>query len=441
MGIVKAYDIRGIYPAEIDVYVSNKVGKAIVALTGAKNVLIGYDMRTSSPALEYAMKYGIISHGADAFIAGLCSTPEFYWLLATGKYDAGVMITASHNPKEYNGFKICRKGAVPVSYETGLSELEKMLVHPVDGKGIGRFLSLNLDNAAHYAAFVSQHIPLSHGRRVVFDAGNGMGGHTMPSLLQHYPMIDATPLFFQLDGTFPNHEANPIKEENLVVLKKTVLDRKADMGVAFDGDADRGGFVDENGMFVPADLILCLIATDYLAKYPGAPIVYDVRSTKAVGEAIAGAGGVPVVWKGGHSRIKHKMLEVGAPLGGEKSGHFFFREFFSADSPDLAWLNVLRIMEEQKKPLSELVAPYRKYFGGEELNFPVPKDPEEVIKKVEQTYSGNAMHLDGLSMDMGDWWLNLRPSNTEPLLRLNIEAKTQELYEEKKTEISRLITS
>ncbi len=443
MGIVKAYDIRGVVPTEIDASIANKVGKAVVALTGAKSILIANDMRVSSPALEYALKYGIIGQGTDAHIAGLCSTPQFYWLLATSGYDAGIMITASHNPKEYNGFKICRKGAAPVSYETGLAELEQLLTKDskdMNGKGIGRFFTMNNSSPSHYAQFIASLVSLSQQRKVVLDAGNGMAGHTLPSLLTHYPMLDIHPLYFTLDGTFPNHEANPIKEENLTVLKKNVLEKKADLGVAFDGDADRGGFVDEQGKFVSADMILCLLATDYLAKHPSVPIVYDVRSTKALGEAIGQHGGVPVVWKGGHSRIKHKMIEVQAPLGGEKSGHFFFKDFFSADCPDVAWLRVLQIMEERRKSLSELVESFKKYYGGEELNFPVPNDPQAVMKKVEQMYSGSVMYLDGLSMDMGEWWFNLRPSNTEPLLRLNIESKTQRLYEEKKKEVIALIT-
>lgn len=252
-------------------------------------------------------------------------------------------------------------------------------------------------------------------------------------------MVETQCLFFDLDGTFPNHEANPIKEENLTALKQAVLNTKAELGLAFDGDADRVGFVDELGKAVPGDIILCLLATHMLKANPGAAIVYDTRSTRALPEAIAQAGGTPVMWKGGHSRVKTKMLEVSALLGGEKSGHFFFRDFFSADCPDMAWLHVLRIMEETRQPLSALVAPFQKYFTGEEINFRVPSDPQEVLKMVEKRYKGKATYLDGLSMDMGTWWFNLRTSNTEPLLRLNLEAIDKDLFEEKKQELTALL--
>lgn len=442
MGIVKAYDLRGLVGTEIDPYIANKVGKAVVTVCNAKNVLLAHDMRTHSPALAYALKYGVIAQGADAVCLGLSSTPQFYSTLAAGAYDAGIMITASHNPKEYNGFKICGKGAFPISYDNGLADIEKMLREDTWPKsGIGKFMDCP-DSRDAYARFVQSCVPLEHAHTIVFDTGNAMEGHTLPSLLSLYPMIEATPLFWELDGTFPNHEANPIKEENLSVLKQKVIEKDAELGLGFDGDADRVGFVDEHGQFVSSDFVFCVIATHYLVDHPGVPIVYDIRSTRALPEAIEAAGGKPVIWKGGHSRIKLKMRELDAPRGAEKSGHFFFKESFYGEGVDLAWLSVLQIMEKTRKKLSELVVPYRKYYGGEELNYPVPMDPAAVLKKIEDSYStGKSMYLDGLSLDMGDWWCNVRPSNTEPLLRLNIEAKTQELYEEKKEEISKLIIS
>lgn len=441
MGIVKAYDIRGLVGTEIDSYIAHNVGKAVVTLLKAKNVLLAHDMRTHSPALAYALKYGVIAQGADAVCLGLSSTPQFYYTLAAGTYDAGIMITASHNPKEYTGFKICGKGAFPISYDNGLADIEKMLQgNNWPKSGIGKLVDCP-DSREAYARFVQSCIPLEHPHKIVFDTGNAMEGYTLPSLLSFYPQISSIPLFFELDGTFPNHEANPIKEENLSVLKQTVIEQHAELGLGFDGDADRVGFVDEHGKFVSSDFVFCVIATYYLADHPGSPIVYDIRSTRALPEAIEAAGGKPVIWKGGHSRIKLKMRELDAPRGAEKSGHFFFKESFFGEGVDLAWLSVLQIMEKTGKKLSELVAPFQKYYGGEELNYSVPVDPVAMLKKIEDAYpQGKSMYLDGLSLDCGDWWCNVRPSNTEPLLRLNIEARTQELYEEKKNEIGGLIT-
>ncbi len=442
MGIVKAYDIRGIVGTEIDQYTAHSVGRSVVSLLNAKNVLLAQDMRTHSPALAYALKYGIIAQGADAICLGLSSTPQFYYTLAAGVYDAGIMITASHNPKEYNGFKICGKGAFPISYGNGLADLEKMIQEKNWPKsGIGKFVDCR-DSRDAYARFVQSCVPLQQSHTLVFDTGNAMEGHTLPALLSCYPMITALHLYPELDGSFPNHEANPMKEETLSVLKQKVVETKAELGIGFDGDADRVGFVDELGQFISSDFAFCVIATHYLADHPGAPIIYDIRSTRALPEAIEAAGGKPVIWKGGHSLIKLKMRELDAPRAAEKSGHFFFKESFYGEGIDLAWLSVVQIMEKTGKKLSELVAPHKKYYGGPEINYPVPVDPLIVLKKIENAYPlGKSMYLDGLSLDMGNWWCNVRPSNTEPLLRLNLEAKTPEIYEEKKEELSKLITS
>jgi phosphomannomutase len=423
--IFKAYDIRGIVPDDLDENVAEAVGAAFVRLTGARSVVTAHDMRTSSPGLAAAFGRGAAAQGADVISAGLGSTDLLYY--ASGSLDIpGAMVTASHNPAKYNGIKLCRAGARPVGAETGLVELQEMVAAGVPAYAGAPGSITERDLLPGYAEHLRTLVDLSGIRplKVVVDAGNGMGGYTVPQVFAGLP-IETVPLFFELDGNFPNHEANPIDPRNLVDLQNAVVDTNADIGLAFDGDADRCFVVDERGEIVSPSVLTALIAVRELARVPGSAIIHNLITSRAVPEIIREHGGKPVRTRVGHSFIKAKMAESDAVFGGEHSGHFYFRDFWFADSGMLAALHVLAALGTTDRPLSDLLAEYSRYVATGEINSEVA-DQAAATAQVAAEFAGRpgvtTDDLDGLTVSAPDWWFNVRPSNTEPLLRLNVEA-------------------
>ncbi|HXP18279.1 MAG TPA: phosphomannomutase/phosphoglucomutase [Streptosporangiaceae bacterium] len=423
--IFKAYDIRGLVPAELDEGVAEAVGAAFARMTGARSLVTVHDMRTSSAPLAAAFARGATSQGADVVDGGLGSTDMLYY--ASGSLGVpGAMITASHNPATYNGIKLCRAGARPVGADTGLTELREMAARGVPA-GAGRPGTVTTqDLLSGYAEYLKNLVDLSGIRalKVAVDAGNGMAGHTVPRVFAGLP-IETVPLYFELDGSFPNHEANPINPANLVDLQSAVTGSAADIGLAFDGDADRCFVVDERGQVVPPSVLTALIAVRELAREPGATIIHNLITSRAVPEIVAAHGGTAVRTRVGHSFIKAVMAERGAIFGGEHSGHFYFRDFWFADSGMLAALHVLAALGQQDRPLSALLAEYSRYVASGEINTEVT-DQAATTARVRQAFAAvdgvTADELDGLTVTGPDWWFNLRPSNTEPMLRLNVEA-------------------
>jgi len=422
--IFKAYDIRGVVPDQLDESVAEAVGAAFAKVTGATTILTVHDMRSSSGPLADALGRGAAAQGANVLAAGLGPTDMVYY----GSGDLGIpgaMITASHNPPRYNGIKLCLAGARPVGIETGLKDIkdraERSLVPaPVTGS------ITSVDLLPGYADHLRKLVDISAIRplTVAVDAGNGMAGYTVPKVFEGLP-ITVIPLYFELDGTFPNHEANPIEPENLRDLQRAVVEHRADIGLAFDGDADRCFVVDERGRVVSPSVLTALIATRELAREPGATIIHNLITSRAVPQIIAEHGGVAVRTRVGHSFIKAEMARTGAVFGGEHSGHFYFRDFWFADSGMLAALHTLAALGGQAKPLSQLLAEYARYYASGEINSEVA-DQAEATARVKQAFASrpgvSTDELDGLTVTTGDWWFNLRPSNTEPLLRLNVEA-------------------
>ena len=426
--IFKAYDIRGIVPDELDEGVAEAVGAAFVRLTGAPAVVTAHDMRTSSPALAEAFGRGACAQGADVIAAGLGSTDLLYY--ASGSLNIpGAMITASHNPSKYNGIKLCLAGAKPVGEDSGLTELAEMAAAGTPPQAAGTGTITARDLLPGYAGYLKSLVDLSSIRplTVAVDAGNGMAGHTVPKVFEGLP-VTLVPLYFELDGTFPNHEANPIDPANLRDLQRAVIESGADIGLAFDGDADRCFVVDEQAGIVSPSVLTALIAVRELAREPGATIIHNLITSLAVPEIIAEHGGVPVRTRVGHSFIKARMAETGAVFGGEHSGHFYFRDFWFADSGMLVAMHVLAALGGQDAPLSQLLASYGRYVATGEINSEVD-DQAGVIGSVRQTFGSRpgitTDDLDGLTVTGDRWWFNLRPSNTEPLLRLNAEARDE----------------
>ena len=423
--IIKAYDIRGVVPAELDESVAEAVGAAFVRLTGADEVVTVHDMRTSSRPLAAAFGRGVTSQGADVIDAGLGSTDMLYYASGTLGIP-GAMVTASHNPSRYNGLKLCREGAKPVGQETGLAELRAMIEAGVPASTAPPGHLSRQDLLSGYAEHLKKLVDVSAIRplKVAVDAGNGMAGHTVPKVFDGLP-IDLVPMYFELDGDFPNHEANPIEPANLRDLQRVVTETGADIGLAFDGDADRCFVVDENGEIVSPSVLTALIATRELAREPGATVIHNLITSRAVPEIIAENGGLPVRTRVGHSFIKAEMARTSAIFGGEHSGHFYFRDFWFADSGMLAALHVLAALGHQDGPLSHLLARYARYVASGEVNSEVA-DQAGAAALVRDAFAGrpgvSTDELDGLTVRVPDWWFNLRPSNTEPLLRLNVEA-------------------
>src|SRR5690242_17140123 len=423
-----SYDIRGIVPDELDESVAEAIGAGFARLTGAPSVAIMHDMRTSSPLLAEAFGRGVAGQGADVVAGGLGSTDMLYY--ASGSLGVpGAMITASHNPPKYNGIKLCRSGAKPVGEDTGLAELREAAERwtPAQQGRTGTITGRDL--LPGYASFLKSLVDLSGIRplKVVADAGNGMAGHTVPEVFAGLP-VTVVPLYFELDGTFPNHEANPIDPANLADLQRAVLEHGADVGLAFDGDADRCFVVDERAQIVSPSVLTALIAARELAREPGATVIHNLITSRAVPEIITEHGGKPVRTRVGHSFIKARMAETGAVFGGEHSGHFYFREFWFADSGTLAALHVLAALGAQEAPLSRLLARYRRYAASGEINSEV-SDQRAATEAVRQAFAGRPgitmEDMDGLTVTSQDWWFNVRPSGTEPLLRLNVEASDE----------------
>ncbi|MHB1853569.1 MAG: phosphohexomutase domain-containing protein [Acidimicrobiales bacterium] len=424
--IFKAYDVRGTYPDQLDPTVAAAVGRAFVTFTGADRILVARDMRESGVALTEAFEAGAVAAGARVVDLGLASTDLLYF--AAGSLDApGAMFTASHNPAIYNGIKMCLSGARPIGEETGLGRIKELAraalgdpAPPPPGSGV-EHLDLLDRYADHVRSFVDgkKLAPL----RVVADTANGMGGLVAPRVFDGLPFaLDL--LYPELDGNFPNHPADPIQPANLVDLQRRVLDTGADVGLAFDGDADRVFLVDEKGEGLSGSLTTALVATAMLERFPGSTVIHNLICSKAVPEVIIEHGGTPVRTRVGHSFIKARMAETGAVFGGEHSGHYYFRDNYRADSGLIAALVVLGMMSESAQPLSVLRRPLERYADSGEINTEVA-DTAAVIQRVEDIYAGRGAQidrLDGLTVDLGDWWFNLRPSNTEPLLRLNLEA-------------------
>jgi phosphomannomutase len=427
--IFKAYDIRGVVPDELDEQIAESVGAAFVRLTGAPSIVTVHDMRTSSQPLAGAFARGAVSQGADVIESGLGSTDMLYY--ASGSLGMpGAMITASHNPARYNGIKLCREGARPVGAETGLTELRDAAAQGLPPYHGTPGVIVQRDLLSGYAAHLKKLVDLSAIRplKVAVDAGNGMAGHTVPKVFEGLPLT-VVPLYFELDGTFPNHEANPIEPANLRDLQRGVIDAGADIGLAFDGDADRCFVVDERGHIVSPSVLTALIAVRELAREPGAAVIHNLITSRAVPEIITEHGGTPVRTRVGHSFIKARMAETGAVFGGEHSGHFYFRDFWYADSGMLAALHVLAALGEQQAPLSEILAGYGRYVATGELNSEV-QDQAAATERVRAEFASRpgitADGLDGLTITGDGWWFNLRPSNTEPLLRLNLEAADED---------------
>lgn len=452
--VIKAYDVRGVVPDQLDADLAHDVGAAFVRVIGAAArdggpgaVVIGHDMRPSGPDLVAAFADGVIEQGCDVVRIGLCSTDGLYY--ASGSTGLpGAMFTASHNPAKYNGIKLCRAGASPVGQETGLNAIKEMVLAGVPAYDGPAGYMRDEDMLAGYADYLLHLVggltdirPL----KVVIDAGNGMAGYTAPAVLGKLP-LDIIPLYFELDGNFPNHEANPIDPANLVDTQRAVREHGADIGLAFDGDADRCFVVDERGELVNPSTLTALIASLELAKVPGAPVIHNLITSQAVPEVIREHGGEPIRTRVGHSFIKQTMAETGAVFGGEHSGHFYFRDFWRADSGMLAALHVLNFLGHTSagSTLSTQLAPFDRYVLSGEINSEVA-DPKAVIEKVRKVFeaqSGIAIDaLDGMTVSGDNWWFNLRPSNTEPLLRLNVEAPTDPEMAKIRDEVLALIRS
>ncbi len=445
--IFKAYDIRGLVPDELDEDVARKIGRAFADFlsqtaesTQSKPIVVGRDMRKDSAGLAAAVVSGITEQGRDVVDVGQITTDMIYF--ATGHLEAagGIVVTASHNPGAYNGMKLCREGAQAVGVETGLLDIkERVESASFRETGTGSVTEQNLMDAwvDHALGFA----PNLQSFRVAVDAGNGMAGAVIPYLQGKAP-LDVTPLYFELDGTFPNHEANPLKSETLEDLQQTVVEYGLDFGIAFDGDGDRMLLVDEEGSAVSGSVTTALLARYFLEQNPGSTILHNAITSRIVPETIEKYGGTPVRTKVGHSYIKAKMREYDAPFGGEHSAHYYFRDNWYADSGLIAGMAAMQVLSDAGQTLSELVAPFRKaYYDSGEVNFEV-EDKEAMIERIASEFSdGEQDRLDGLTVSYDDWWFNVRPSNTEPLLRLNVEARDKKTVDDNLERLSQLLTS
>ncbi|MEV0177605.1 phosphomannomutase/phosphoglucomutase [Streptomyces sp. NPDC050803] len=445
--LVKAYDVRGVVPDQWDETLAELFGAAFARVTGADAIVTGHDMRPSSPGLAAAFARGAAAQGVDVTEIGLCSTDQLYY--ASGALDLpGAMFTASHNPAQYNGIKMCRAGAAPVGQDTGLSEIRELVEQWMDTGAPEPTATTGTitrrETLEDYAAHLRSLVDLTSIRplKVVVDAGNGMGGHTVPTVFAGLP-LDLVPMYFELDGTFPNHEANPLDPANLVDLQKRVREESADLGIAFDGDADRCFVVDRNGDPVSPSAITALVASRELARHGGkGTIIHNLITSWSVPEVVKENGGTPVRTRVGHSFIKAEMARTGAIFGGEHSAHYYFADFWNADTGMLAALHVLAALGGQEGPLSDLVAQYDRYVGSGEINSTVA-DQADRLAAVRSAYESRddvtLDDLDGLTVSATDWWFNVRPSNTEPLLRLNAEARDEPTMAKLRDEVLAII--
>jgi phosphomannomutase len=443
--VFKAYDVRGLYPSELDEEGAYAIGRAYGEHFEPKRIAVGRDMRLSSPSMAEAVARGAADAGVDVVDIGLVGTEMVYFAVGELGLDGGIAVTASHNPKEYTGMKIVRRGALPVGGDSGLLDVRDRalaLSGPVRGQtpDVARKHDV-------YPAFVEKvlsfvDLAAMKPLRVVVDAANGMAGAMLPPLLERLP-VEAVRCYFEPDGSFPNHEPNPLLEENRAFIVAKVKEGRADLGIAFDGDADRCFFVDDTGEFVPGDFVTALLAASMLEKDPGATIIYDVRASWAVRDTVESAGGTALPNRVGHAFIKHRMREVDAVFAGEVSGHYYFRDFTQADSGTIPALLMLELVSKRGQALSEILRPYReRYFLTGEINTPVG-DVALTLQELKEHFApqGEISHLDGISVTADDWHLNVRPSNTEPLLRLNLEALDRELMERKRDEALAVIKS
>ena len=446
-GIFKAYDIRGIYPTEINEDVARLAGRAFVAYLGARRIAVSRDMRLSSPSVAAAFIDGAREQGADVIDYGMLGTDMMYFAVCRDGLDGGAQITASHNPKEYNGMKLVRREAFPLSGDAGISDMREMILGDSIPAPSGRRGSLRqADVTADYVERMLSFIDVSAIRpfRTVLDAGSGMAGAVAPAIFDRLP-CQTTRLCFDVDGTFPNHEANPLIEENRRDIVERVVAERADIGIAWDGDADRCFFIDGGGEFVAGDFVTALLAEAFLIKTPGAKIVYDVRASYAVKDTVAAYGGTALMNRVGHAFFKKRMREDDAVFGGEVTGHYYFRDFYFADNGFIPALLILELMSKKGQTLAELLAPLReRYFISGEINTKVAS-MAEVDRKLDglaRRYAdGHVYRMDGVSVEYPDWHFNVRPSNTEPLLRLNLEGATPDVMAARRDEVVAFIRS
>jgi phosphomannomutase len=443
--VFKAYDVRGIHPTELDEDGAYRIGRGYVEEFEPRTVAIGRDTRLSSPSMATAAIEGAADGGADVLDLGLVGTEMVYYAVGDLGLDGGICVTASHNPPEYTGMKIVRRGARPVGGDSGLDRVRRRAeagFGDVRRRGTVREEDVWAGFVEKVLSFVDEarFRPL----KIVVDAANGMAGTMLPPVLERLPQLDVVRCYFEPDGSFPNHEPNPLLPENRAFIVEKTRSERAQLGVAYDGDADRCFFVDDTGEFVPGDFVTALLARAMLAKEPGAKIIYDVRASWAVPRAIEEAGGVPLINRVGHAFIKDRMRKEDALFAGEVSAHYYFRDFSQADTGVVPFLVMLELLSQSDRPLSELLAPYReRYFLTGELNTPVA-DVALKLQELKERYTaagGRISHLDGISVDFDEWHFNVRPSNTEPLLRLNLEALSEPLMEEKRDEVLELIRS
>jgi phosphomannomutase len=436
--IFGAYDIRGIYGQDLTDEVAYRIGRAAAQYLKVPQIAVGRDMRLSSPQLAAAIIQGISDQGVDVVDLGMTTTDELYFAVGKFNYPAGIMITASHNPAAYNGMKLCRAQAAPISLASGLADIRDLAIrgHFTEPEHKGHVIQRDVldDYVQHALSFidVSKIKPL----KVVIDAGNGMAGMVIPRVFQYLPCT-LIPLYFELDGSFPNHPASPIEPQNMVDLQNKVRETSADLGAAFDGDADRMFLVDEHANLVDSSMVTAIVSESLLHKHPGASILYNLIVSKSVPELIHRLGGNAIRTRVGHSFIKAEMRKTNAVFGGEHSGHFYFRDNWYADSGLIAFLVALELVSVEGKPLSELLVPLDQWVRSGEINSRV-SDVQSKLDELEKHYGGDAKsvdHMDGITVDYQDWWFNVRPSNTEPVLRLNVEARDQPLMEQKRDEL------
>jgi len=440
--VFKAYDVRGLYGDELDEAGAEAIGRAYVEQFEPRRMAVGRDMRLSSPAMQEALMRGAAAAGADVLDLGLVGTEMVYFAVGSLGLEGGAMVTASHNPKEYTGMKLVRRGALPVGGESGLFDVrDRALANGAPGATGGKIQEHDIwpTYIDRVLSFVD--IGAIKPLKVVIDAANGMAGAMLPPVLERLP-IETVRCYFEPDGSFPNHEPNPLLPENREFIVGKTLEEGADLGVAFDGDADRCFFVDDTGEFVPGDFVTALFAESVLEKEPGAKVIYDVRASRAVPDAIERDGGVALMNRVGHAFIKARMRKEDAAFAGEVSGHYYFRDFSQADSGVVPFLLMLELISKRGRQLSEILSPLRsRYFITGELNTPVPDVALKLQELKERYADGRVSHLDGISVDFDDWHFNVRPSNTEPLLRLNLEAMSEELMERKRDEVLEVIRS
>ncbi len=442
--IFKSYDVRGIVGSQLTPETAYLIGRAFVETLGRTNICIGRDMRPSGTDLLEALARGATEGGADVTRLGMISTDALYFAVGKYGFDGGVMITASHNPAEYNGLKFCREEAQAISLDTGLAAIRDLALSgnftTPPRKGTIRDQDILDDFGKHCVSFIRD-VTKVKPFKIAIDAGNGMAGLTVPYVFKYLPQVEVVPLYFELDGTFPNHPASPIEDENKLDLRKAVLENRCDLGAAFDGDADRMFIVDEQGGFPDGSIVTAAVGVATLKKYPGSKILYNLICSRSVPEAILKNGGIPVRSRVGHSLIKPEMRAQNIPFGGEHSGHFYFRDNWFADSGMIALMQCLDLFSEVDGPVTQAIAPFNTRFRSGEINSTVA-DADAKMREIQNFYKdGKIDHLDGVTVEYPDWWLNVRKSNTEPLLRLNVEGDTRELMEKHRDEALGLIRS